>query len=72
MTTQVLEEKIETLNNRLRILILRNAREILGYDKVFLCEVRGLADQILNLQNQLEINVDHRYELISRRLAAVT
>ena len=72
MITQVLEEKIETLNNQLRILILQNAREISGYDKAFLCEVRMLSGQILNLQNQLELNVDHKFEHIGRRLASVS
>jgi len=72
MTAQVLEEKIETLNNRMRVLILQNARETSGYDKVFLHEMRRLADQILNLQNELEIKVNHRYKNFNRRLAAVT
>jgi len=72
MTAQVLEEKIETLNNRMRVLILQNARETSGYDKVFLHEMRRLADQILNLQNELEIKVNHRYNNFNRRLTAIT
>ena len=72
MTAQVLEEKIETLNNQMRILLLQNVRETSGYDKVFLYEMRRLADQILNLQNELEINIDPRYEHFDRRLAAVS
>ena len=68
MTTQILEEKMETLNNRLRILILQNAREISGYDEVFLREMRRLADQILNLQNELYVIEEDRFEQFNRRL----
>jgi len=72
MAAQILEKKIEILNNQLRILILQNAREISGYDKAFLYEVCTLSGRILNLQNQLEINVDQKFEHIDRRLVSVS
>ena len=50
MNAIFLEEKRNKLNERLRILILQNARESAFHgDERFLKEIRDLADQILRL-----------------------
>jgi len=50
MNSQLLERRISQLNERLRILLLQNAREEALYDDRFLRELRQLAEQILNLK----------------------
>lgn len=50
MNTQILREKTEKLNQRLRILILQNAREGSVYDNHFLFEVRQISEQLLQLR----------------------
>jgi len=50
MNKHSLREKTEKLNQRLRILILQNAREGSVYDDRFLFEVRQISDQLLHLR----------------------
>jgi len=52
MYNHILEERMERLHQRLRILILQNAREETEYEVSFLQEVRQLADEILHLKNR--------------------
>lgn len=62
MNSQVLYDKIKNLNQRLRILILRNVREEDLTDNGTLLEMHKLTGQILQLkqtlngQNNLQIN----------------
>ena len=53
MNSQILEKRMDRLNERLRILILQNARENSFYDEGFLKELRELADQILKVKTVL-------------------
>ncbi len=50
MKKHSLREQTEILNQRLRILILQNAREGSVYDDRFLFEVRQISDQLLHLR----------------------
>ena len=62
MNSQILSNKIKKLNQRLRILILRNVREEDLTDNDTLLEMHKLTGQILQLkqtlngQNNLQIN----------------
>lgn len=51
MNSKILEQRMEDLNERLRILILQNARESTFYDEGFLREIRDLADQMLCMKD---------------------
>ncbi len=53
MEKQILQEKINMLNQRLRILILQNAREGSVYDDKFLIEIYHVSAQVLALKQQL-------------------
>lgn len=60
MYNHILEERMEGLHQRLRVLILQNAREETEYDERFLKEVRQLADEILKLKTRFQtVNVRH-------------
>lgn len=50
MNTQILREKTERLNQRLRILILQNAGEGSVYDDHFLFEVHLISEQLMQLK----------------------
>ncbi len=54
MYNHILEERMEGLHQRLRVLILQNAREETEYDVRFLQEVRQLADEILRLKTRFQ------------------
>jgi len=53
MEKQILQEKVNLLNQRLRILILQNAREGSVYDDKFLLEMHYISGQVLVLNQQL-------------------
>ena len=50
MNTQLLQEKKEILKQRLRILILQNAREGSVYEDRFLMELNHISEQLLVLR----------------------
>ena len=51
MNTQILYGKKEMLTQRLRILILQNARESVEYDDRFLLEMHQISEQLLLLRH---------------------
>ena len=53
MKVNELYDKLERLNQRLRILILQNSRQGSIYDSEFLLEVHGLSREILRLKHVL-------------------
>lgn len=57
MQKHSLRDKTEKLNQRLRILILQNAREGSVYDDRFLFEVRQISDQLLRLRQSETVQV---------------
>lgn len=67
MNANILEEKRSKLNERLRILILQNARESsFDGDERFLKEIRELADRILQLNGILRGNKTNIPDFFSR------
>ena len=54
MNNYTIEQKMQILNQRMRILILQNVRENIQYDDKALLEMRDLADQIIKLKNKLK------------------
>ena len=53
MESQTLQHRIDQLNQRIRILILQNAREQDEFDDEFLCQIKELADEVLRLRNRV-------------------
>ncbi|HID39763.1 MAG TPA: hypothetical protein EYP36_09660 [Calditrichaeota bacterium] len=54
MNKHILEQHLERLSERLRILILQNARYESDYDLVFLKELYNLSHHMLLLKKQLQ------------------
>jgi len=54
MTNKILEEQLKRLNNKMRILVLRYAREEDDFDPAFLQQVNHLSYQILNLKDKIK------------------
>ena len=53
MNIKKLEDKIRSLNNKLRILLLQNVKEEYVYDNMLLLEMHKLTAQILKLKQMI-------------------
>jgi len=52
MNTHILQERKDALQQRLRILILQNAREGSVYDNRFLLEMHQISEQLLQIHQK--------------------
>jgi hypothetical protein len=53
MTSKILEEQLKRLNNKMRILVLKYAREEEDFDATFLQQINHLSYQILHLKTKI-------------------
>lgn len=54
MTNKISEEQLKRLNNKMRILVLRYAREEDDFDSAFLQQINHLSYQILHLKAKIK------------------